>query len=120
MTTIAVPLITGTVLSLWAAISPTDLILIAGFFLADGYLVRFRRMSGLILWTNPERAGLSEERLTRIVGTYMLLIGGLTVGFAGLLVAGVPSTLVKLLFYLTVLVLVVVQHIHVRTSGSPV
>jgi len=94
--------------------SARGLVLVGLFLLVDGYLVRFREMTALIIWTSPERAGLSKSRLARIVGTYVLAISAVTFVCAGVIVLGVSASAVELLYYGLVAVIVVVQSIHVR------
>lgn len=91
-----------------------ELVLIGAFVLVDGYLVRAYQLTGLILWTNPGRAGLSTDRLTWIVGTHTLLLGVVTFAFAGVVALGAPPSLVEPAYYAVAIVLVVLQYLHVR------
>jgi hypothetical protein len=90
------------------------LVLVGAFLLVSGYLIRRYELTGLIVWTNADRMGVSESKLARVVSSYTLVICAATFASAGLVAQGVAPTAVELLYYGVVLVVVLVQYLHLR------
>lgn len=105
-------------LGIEGGVTPLDLFAIGVVCATVGYLIGFHHLTGLVIWTSPERSGSSDAALSRTVGTNVLAIGAVTFAAAVALLAGAASRLIEPLYYLVVGTLAVAQYLHVRLASG--